>query len=60
MEPQKENGNEEARSGVKENLKSQLDLLAWVIRISYCGMPVSYFRHMLLKRHEELEKELSK
>jgi hypothetical protein len=43
----------------KEKLKAQLEILEWVIKLTYCGMPVSYFRHLILKRHEELQISLS-
>jgi hypothetical protein len=37
-------------------LRAQLEILEWVIKLTYTGMPLSMFRHLILKKHEELKK----
>ncbi len=36
---------------------SKLELLEWVIKLTYTGMPLSMFRRLLIKKHEELSKD---
>jgi len=39
-------------------MKEQLELLEWIIRLTYSGMPLPQFRYWIIKKHEELEREL--
>lgn len=43
----------------KEVLKAQIELLLWFIKLTGSGMTVGMIRYRLLKKHEELEKEMS-
>ena len=35
--------------------KTALAVLLWCIRLTYCGMPLSYARYLMLKKQEEIE-----
>ena len=37
--------------------KTALKVLEWCIRLTYIGMPLSYIRYWLLKKHEEVERD---
>ena len=41
-----------------QNNKELLELLEWVLKLTYTGMPVDMLRYWILKKHEELEKDL--
>ena len=41
-----------------KNNKELLELLEWVLKLTYTGMPVDMLRYWLLKKHEEIEKDL--
>lgn len=45
---------------MRKVLEAQLTLLEWVIRLTYCGMPIGMIRRQLLIRHEMLLKQLEK
>lgn len=40
-------------------LKAKLEILEWVIRLTYTGMPLGMVRRFLILKKEELEAELT-
>lgn len=43
----------------KSKTEIELELLEWVIKLVYSGMPLTWFRYYIIKKHEELEKQFN-
>lgn len=43
-----------------KEIRAQLAILEWVVRLTLTGMTVGMLRYRILKKHEELEIELER